>query len=103
MPSIDSLQRLLAADPNDAFVLYGLAQEYAKIGETARAVEYYDRCITADTSYCYAYYHKAKALEAAGRVDEAVRALRAGMDAAKKAQDGHALGEMTGYLDEIAP
>lgn len=103
MPSIDSLQRLLAADPNDAFVLYGLAQEYARLGETVRAVEYYDRCIAADVSYCYAYYHKAKALEAAGRVDEAVRTLRAGVDAAKKAQDGHALSEMTGYLDEIAP
>lgn len=101
MPSIEQLEKLLAADPADAFVLYGLAQEHAKRGDTARAVEFYDRCLAVDPEYCYAYFHKAKALEAAGRAFDAVTTLRAGIAAAKRAGDQHALSEITGYLDEL--
>ena len=101
MPSIEQLEKLLAADPGDVFVLYGLAQEHAKLGDTARAVDYYDRALAADPHYCYAYFHKAKALEAAGRVPEAVAALKAGLTVARKAGDQQAIGEISGYLDEL--
>lgn len=101
MPSIEQLLRVLAAEPNDPFTLYGLAQEYAKAGLTAEAVEHYDRCLAADPAYCYAYYHKARALEDAGRVTEAVEVLRAGMVVAKRAGDSHAASEMSGYLDML--
>lgn len=101
MPSIAQLEKLLALDPNDAFVLYGLAQEYAKAKDTAKAVEFYDRCLIADPHYCYAYYHKARALEEAGERDRAVGTLRAGLAAARAAGDSHAMGEIQGFLDEI--
>ncbi len=101
MPSIEQLLRVLAAEPNDPFTLYGLAQEYAKAGRTAEAVEHYDRCLAADPTYCYAYYHKAKALEDAGRVPEAIEVLRAGKAAAKRAGDTHAVSEISGYLDML--
>src|SRR5262245_24352909 len=103
MPSIADLERLLATNPADAFVLYGLAQEHAKAGNTARAVEFYDRCLAADRAYCYAYFHKAKALEAGGRVDEAMATLRAGVAASRAAGDAHAASEIAAYLDELAP
>ncbi|HYE61072.1 MAG TPA: tetratricopeptide repeat protein [Phycisphaerales bacterium] len=95
------LQGLLAADPNDPFVLYGIAQEYAKQGDTARAVEFYDRCLGADPAYCYAYFHKARALQDAGRVEEAIATAKVGVAAARKAQDGHAASELQGLLDEL--
>ena len=101
MPRIEDLERLLAADPADAFVLYGLAQEHAKAGNHARAVEFYDRCLAADPSYCYAYFHKAKAQEASGKPAEAVATLRQGREAARRAGDGHALSEIGAYLDEL--
>ena len=101
MPSIEQLQKLLAADPRDPFVLYGLAQEHAKQGDYARAVEFYDRCLAADPSYCYAYFHKAKALQAAGRDADAVTTLKAGAAAARRAGDQHGLAEISGYLDEL--
>ena len=66
MPSIPDLQRLLEKDPKDPFLLYGLAQEYAKAGDVAKAVEYYDRCLAADPLYCYAYFHKARVQQALG-------------------------------------
>lgn len=101
MPSIDQLLRVLAAEPNDPFAVYALAQAYAKAGKTAEAVEHYDKCLTADPTYCYAYYHKAKALEDAGRVPEAIEVLRAGKVAAKRAGDSHAVSEICGYLDML--
>lgn len=103
MPSIEQLQKLLTLDPNDAFVLYGLAQEYAKAGDHAQAVGLYDRCLTADPSYCYAYFHKARSLEASGRLDEAAGALRRGLEAARKASDRHAAAEIETYLDSLPP
>lgn len=103
MPSIADLERLLAADPNDAFLLYGMAQEQAKAGNHARAVQWYDRCLAADPAYCYAYFHKARSLEAAGRAPEAIATLMAGAAAARTAHDAHAAGEIAGYLDELSP
>lgn len=103
MPSITDLQRLLAADPADPFILYGLAQEYARQGDHATALGFYDRCLASDPAYCYAYFHKARSLEALGRVPEAAKTLAAGVAAAKQAQDGHALSELSAYLDELSP
>jgi tetratricopeptide (TPR) repeat protein len=101
MPSIESLQKLLAADPADPFLLYGLAQEYAKTGDIARAVEFYDKCLAADPAYCYAYFHKARVQQQSGQVAAAVATVKAGMAAAKKAGDGHAASELSGLLDEL--
>lgn len=101
MPSIAQLEKLLAADPKDPFVLYGLAQEHAKAKAFARAIEYYDLCLAADPAYCYAYFHKAKAQQAAGDDAGAAATLRAGLIAAKQAGDGKAMGEIGGYLDEL--
>ncbi|MEX2218019.1 MAG: tetratricopeptide repeat protein [Phycisphaerales bacterium] len=101
MPSIEQLERLLAADPRDPFVLYGLAQEHAKRGDLPRAVEFYDRCLAADPKYLYAYFHKAKAQEAAGRAAEAGATLETGLAAARAAGDQHAQGEIQAYLDEL--
>jgi len=101
MPSIEQLEKLLAATPDDPFLLYGLAQEHAKKGDIAKAVEFFDRCLAADPAYCYAYFHKARVLHEAGRTAEAVKTLRDGAAAAKKAGDAHALSEISGFLDEI--
>lgn len=94
MPSITQLTKLLEAEPHDPFLLYGLAQEYAKAGDVARAVEHFDRCLTADPGYCYAYYHKAKALMGVGRAEEARGAIKAGMAKAKEVGDTHAMSEL---------
>lgn len=101
MPTIEQLLKVLATEPNDPFTLYGLAQAYAKAGRTAEAIEHYDKCLAADPAYCYAYYHKAKALEDAERLPEAVGVLRAGIEVARRAGDAHAVSEMAGYLDML--
>ncbi|MBU6413353.1 MAG: tetratricopeptide repeat protein [Planctomycetes bacterium] len=101
MPSIAQLTKLLAIDPADTFVLYGLAQEHARLGEHAQAVEWYDKCLAVDPLYCYAYFHQARSYQALENAAAAVVTIRKGIEAARKAQDGKALGELQGLLVEI--
>ena len=101
MPTVAQLTKLLELEPGDPFLLYGLAQEYAKAGDVARALEHFDRCLAADPGYCYAYYHKAKTLMAAGRVDEARGVVRAGMVRAQEVGDSHARGELEALLQDL--
>jgi tetratricopeptide (TPR) repeat protein len=95
------LTKLLELDPSDAFVLYGIAQEHAKGGRVEEAVAFFDRCLAADPAYCYAYFHKAQALGAAGRRAEALAAANAGIRAAKAARDAKALSELQGLADSL--
>ena len=95
---LDKLLKILAADPNDAFVLYGIAQEYGNRGEHARAVEFYDRCITADAAYVYGYYHKAQALRQLGKTADAREVVAAGLKAATAAQDAKGVDELQGLM-----
>ncbi|HEX8875411.1 MAG TPA: tetratricopeptide repeat protein [Phycisphaerales bacterium] len=101
MPSIEQLQRLLAADPHDAFTLYAMGQELAKRGEVDKAVAFYDRSIAANPDDGYTFFHKARALQAANRVPEAIAAVRAGIAAARRVGDNKALNELSAFLDEM--
>ncbi len=96
-----ALHRLLEADPRDTFCLYGIAQEHARRGDVVNACAFYDRVIEIEPTHAYAFFHKAKALEAAGRVDAALETLRLGLAAAKALKDPKAINELAGYLDEL--
>lgn len=95
------LLNLFAADPDDTFVLYGLAQEHAKIGDFAKAVEFYDLTIVADPDYCYAYFHKAQAQRALGNQPAALQTVLEGLRSAQRVGDGKALSELSGLRDEL--
>jgi tetratricopeptide (TPR) repeat protein len=82
-------------------VLYGLAQEHAKAGDLARAVEFYDRTLAADAGYCYAYFHKAKAQAALGDLAAARATVAAGVRAAHGVRDEKALGELSTLQTEL--
>ncbi len=99
---IELLQKMLEEDPTDAFCRYGLAQEYLKEGNYSEAVAWFDRTIEVDIDYCYAYYHKARALEQAGQVDEAMNVLRTGLTRAQACGDSHAAGEIQSFLGQLA-
>jgi tetratricopeptide (TPR) repeat protein len=98
---LDKLLQILAAEPGDAFTLYGVAQEYAKQDDLAKAVSYYDQCLAADPAYCYAYYHKARILIDHDQGAAAAGVLKQGLAVAKKAGDGKAMSEMQSLLDVV--
>jgi tetratricopeptide (TPR) repeat protein len=98
---LDKLRKMLQRDPNDTFLLYGIALEHKKLGETKQAIEYLDRVIAADAGYCYAYHQKGLVYESAGDIEAARAAYRAGIEAAKKKGDDHAAGEIQAALDML--
>lgn len=101
MSRIDQLHRLHEADPQDADVLYMLAQEHAKEGGHDEAVEWYDRCIEAKPDYLYAYFHKARSLQAAGDAEAALDAASEGLERANQTSDAKAISELTGLVEEL--
>ena len=92
------LQQMLQGDPNDSFLLYGIALEFKKAGDTTQAIEYLDRVIQLDPGYCYAYHQRGLAHEASGDMEAAKRSYRQGIEAAGKKGDEHARQEIEAAL-----
>lgn len=95
------LLSLFAADPDDTFVLYGLAQEHAKAGDHAKAIEFYDLTLVSDPAYCYAYYHKAQSQRAMGDASGALKTVAEGIQASRTAGDAKALNELSSLQLDI--
>ena len=101
MPSIAQLEKLLALEPGDAFLLYGIAQEHAKAGDHDRAVEFFEKAIESDEDYTYAYFHIARSLESLDRIPETIACLEKGEQVARRVGDAKGLSEITGYLSGL--
>ena len=93
------LQAMLEKSPNDPFLLYGIALEHKKVGDTGRALALLERTIAVDPAYCYAYYQQGQVREMAGDEAGARQAYRAGIAAATQKGDAHARGELEAALD----
>jgi len=98
---LSSLMAMLAADPADAFCLYGVAQEHAKADRLDQAVAWFERLLQAHPDHAYGHYHLAKVLERAGDLPAAVSALQEGLRVARASGDAKAANELAGYLDEL--
>lgn len=102
-PRMEQIEALLADDPSDPFLWYGLGMEHAGQGDDAAAVEVFQKLIAlkAADPYIPAYLQAGQALTRLGRDREAAAVFRDGIEAARKAGDDHALGEMQGFLATI--
>jgi Tfp pilus assembly protein PilF len=98
-PRLRQLQSMLEREPNDTFLLYGIALEYKKLGDAGRALEYLDRVLALDPGYCYAYHQKGLIHESNGDADAARRAYQGGVQAATTKGDAHARDEIQAALD----
>jgi tetratricopeptide (TPR) repeat protein len=98
---IAQLKNMLESEPGDAFCMYGLAMEHARLGHLQEAVAWFDQTINTDPDHCYAYFHKAKCQEKAGNVEAATETLREGLERAQALGDGKAAGELEAYLDQL--
>ena len=87
---------MLAQSPQNTFVRYGLAMEFAKSGDLARAVTEFQALLEVDASYSAAYFHGGPTLEKLGRLDDARDFYRRGVAATR---DPHALSELQAALD----
>lgn len=98
----EQLEALLAADPQDPFLRYGLAMEYESDGDTAGAVEQLETLIRDFPEYVPAFLQIGQLLIKVGRIDEAKGMLSMGMQTSFKVADHHAYSEMEGILASIS-
>lgn len=102
-PRMAQIEAMLADDPGDAFLRYGLAMEHASAGDDAECANILRDLIarTAARPYIPAFLMCAQALVRLDRTDEACAVLRTGIDAARASGDTHAMGEMQGLLASV--
>ena len=91
---LEQLQKLFAADPQDADLPYMIALDYAKSGNTILALEWLDKTLVLNAHYHYAYFQKAKLLDEEGEGADALVVLDEGIKMATKSGDAKALGEL---------
>lgn len=105
-PRMDQIESLLADDPNDAFLRYGLAMEYCSLGDDSTAVGHLRELLALDPvkPYIPAYLMCAQALTRLGKEGEAADVLKQGIAAATRVGTPdalHARGEMEGLLATV--
>jgi tetratricopeptide (TPR) repeat protein len=93
---------MVAQNPSDSFLRYGLAMEYRNGGDLEAAVREFRGLIDASPDYSPAYFHGGQTLERLGRPEEARELYKAGVEVTRRKGDQHALSEMQGALDLLA-
>jgi tetratricopeptide (TPR) repeat protein len=96
---LEMIQLMLAQNPTDSFLLYGLANEYKNLGNLPKAIEGYQHLMEVNPDYVAAYYHCGQAFELAGKPEEAGATYDRGMEVARRIGDSHALSELQAARD----
>ena len=79
---IEVFEQMLAGDPANTMVLFGLAKEYEKTGDDTKVIETLERYLAAADDEGNAYGMLARAYERSDRRDKARDAYQRGINAA---------------------
>src|SRR5205823_618672 len=96
------IEAMLADDPNDPFLRYGLAMEHISAGEHEEAVRCFRELIAVAPDYVPAYLQGGQTLVRLGRPDEARSMFQQGIGMARKVGNHHAADEMEGFLTNLS-
>jgi tetratricopeptide (TPR) repeat protein len=94
----EKIEALLRDDPGDVFLRYSLALEMESAGEWEAGLEILEALGRGSPPYVPALQMAGQFLAARGRVEDARRALREGIEAARDQGKAHAAGEMSELL-----
>jgi Tfp pilus assembly protein PilF len=95
------IEEMLAEDPNDPFLRYGLAMEYVGAGQDEAALRCFEELRRVAPDYVPAYMQAGRALARLNREEEARTVYRAGITTARQKGDLHAADEMERFLQEL--
>jgi predicted Zn-dependent protease len=95
------IEEMLATDPHDEFLRYGLALELAREGSTSDAVNHLRALIADRPSYVPAYFQAAQLLLRLSDSPGAAELLRQGISVAQAQSNSHAASEMSALLAQL--
>jgi predicted Zn-dependent protease len=95
------IEEMLAEDPNDPFLRYGLAMEYVSAGQDEEAVRCFQELLQTSPDYVPGYMQAGRALARLNRLQEARALFQTGIATAGKQGDQHAAEEMAGFLEGL--
>ena len=95
------LSQILQQNPADIFARYGLAMEYIAQARTADGIAEFDRLNAEAPDYVPAYQMSAQT-QAASNPERALELLHAGIAAANRTGNQHALAEMEALREDLA-
>jgi len=94
----EKIEALLKDEPDDVFLRYSLALELEAEGRWEEAIEILEALARGTPPYVPAFHMAGRHLVARGKIDDARRALREGIEAARAQGQSHAAGEMSELL-----
>lgn len=103
MGMIENFEAMLARGQDSALLRCGLGNEYLKAGRNDRAVEHLAEAVRQDPGYSAAWKFYGKALTAAGRQEDALRAFDRGIETAETKGDIQAAKEMSVFRKRLHP
>ncbi len=92
---------MLEKKPEDSFARYGLAMEYARQEEYAKAMEHFRKLWELHPNHAAAYFQGAQVLVKPGETEEARQVLTKGIEVAGRSGDLHTKSEMETALEEL--
>ena len=98
MSRLSQIEEMLKNEPNDSFLNYALALEYAKANDIAKAIELIENLLSKDENYLGAYYQLGKYYEEVQDLPKAIATYTKGTEVAKKSKNNKALGELNEAL-----
>ena len=98
----EQLREMLVEDPKDPFLRYGLAMEYVSEGNDPEAVTCFRELLATNPDYVPAYLQVGQALTRLDKAADAKELFRTGIAIAQRLGDGHAAGEMEGFLEGLS-
>lgn len=97
-PRIQQIQEMLKNEPNDSFLNYALAIEYAKLNDIKKAIEIIEVLLQRDENYLGAYYQLGYYYEQTEQPEAAINTYKKGIAIAKQQNNKKTLGELNEAL-----
>jgi Tfp pilus assembly protein PilF len=101
MPTVDSLEAMLARGQDSSLLRFGLGQEYLKRNQNDRAIFHLRAAVEKDPKYSAAWKMLGQALAAAALNDDAIAAYREGVRIAEEKGDIQSAREMGVFLKRL--
>ena len=98
---LESLKNLVAQNPEDSFLRYGLAMEYRNGGDLDSAMREFQTLMEANPDYAATYFHAGQTLEQLGRADDARAVYERGIEVTTRKGDQHTCSELRGALEML--